>query len=547
MFNYFYFMKNRIYLFLFIFIFALQLNAQNSYYFISFKDKDTTNFSKLIPENFLSIKSIERKKKFKLPVLTINDLPVNKIHIDTIVPFVHQHLQTLKWFNGIVVLANNNLTDTLKGFKFIKDITLIGYEKDNEFFKEIDLLEKVNLLEKKFEKDEKVDSSLYYGFATNVIYFNKIQKLHQLNLKGKNIDIAVIDVGFNEVINNPYFKKSSIKQIITFSNNQNDFHGLSVLGCLAANIPYQYVGSAPEANYYLFSSENVNFEYPIEEYYWARSAEIADSIGVDLISSSLGYSEFDDKKFNHKHKDLNGNKTTIAKAANIALANGMAVVISAGNEGDNLWETITTPADVENVLTVGSCNEEKNVSRFSSIGFVKHKIVKPEITSLGQSVELINDKAKIYTGNGTSYSTPIIAGGVACLMQNNPDKSFKEIKFAISLSANNYFNPNKNIGFGVPDFELALKYLKSYSTDTILNVVQLLDSNFHISLYSTTKQKVEITLLSIDNKIVLKHNEKIGINYNRFRLNKSNKLKRGLYILKIKTANTVLFQKVEKF
>jgi hypothetical protein len=355
-------MKNRFYLILFILSFALQLNAQNSYYFISFKDKDTTNFSKLIPENFLSIKSIERKKKFKLPDLTINDLPVNKIYIDTIVPFVHQHLQTLKWFNGIVVLANNNLTDTLKGFKFIKDITLIGYEKDNEFFKEIDLLEKVNLLEKKFEKDEKVDSSLYYGFATNVIYFNKIQKLHQLNLKGKNIDIAVIDVGFNDAVNNPYFKNSNIKKTFTFSDNQNDFHGLSVLGCLAANIPYQYVGAAPEANYYLFSSENVNFEYPIEEYYWARSAEIADSIGVDLISSSLGYSEFDGKKFNHKHKDLNGNKTTIAKAANIALANGMAVIISAGNEGDNLWETITTPADVENVLTVGSCNEEKNVS-----------------------------------------------------------------------------------------------------------------------------------------------------------------------------------------
>ncbi len=538
-------MKNSIYLFLIIFIFEVQLNAQNSYYFISFKDKDTTNFSILLPENFLSIKSIERKKKFNLPVLTINDLPVNKKYIDTIIPFLHQHLQTLKWFNGIVVLANNNLTDSLKGFKFIKDITLIGYEKDNEFFKEIDLLEKVNLLEKKFEKDEKVDSSLYYGFATNVIYFNKIQKLHQLNLKGKNINIAVIDVGFNNAVNNPYFKNSNIKNTVTFSENQNDFHGLSVLGCLAANIPYQYVGAAPEANYYLFSSENVNFEYPIEEYYWAKSAEIADSIGVDLISSSLGYSEFDDKKFNHKHKDLNGYKTTIAKAANIALANGMAVVTSAGNEGDKLWETITTPADVENALTVGSCNEEKNVSRFSSVGFLKRNVVKPEITSLGQSVELINDKAKIYTGNGTSYSTPIVAGGVACLMQNYPDKTFKDIKYAINLSANNYYNPNKNIGFGVPDFGLAFLYLKSYSNDTILNVVQLLDSNFHISLFSTAKQKVEITLLSTDNKIVLKHNEKIGINYNRFRLNKTNKLKRGLYILKVKTSNTVLFQKVD--
>lgn len=539
-------MIRKIILTFFITAFFIQLKAQKKYFFISFKDKDTTNFSNLVPQNFLSAKSVERKKKYNLPLLTVNDLPVNTSYIDSVLPFVNEHLYTLKWFNGIIVFADIEMKDSFKNLKFIKEVTLIGHENNEKGFQKLDLLDKVNLLKKKFEKEEVIDSSLYYGSATKFIYFNNIQKLHELNFKGLNIDIGLIDIGFNNLNNNFYYANSKIKNSYPFFEDQNENHGLSVLGCLAANVPFKYVGSAPEANYYLFSTENVNYEYPIEEYYWARSAEIADSIGIDLISSSLGYTEFDGKVFGHKHKDLNGNKTIIAQAANIAVNNGIAVVVSAGNEGDKMWESISTPADAENVITVGACDEEKKVSSFSSIGFLKHKNVKPEIITIGEDIELINENAKVFYGNGTSYSTPVIAGGIACLMQSNTNKPFLEIKMALCLSASNYYKPNKNMGYGIPDFSLAHKLLNNYFTDTLLNVTQLLDSNLHVSLHSVTKQKIEITLQTTDEKVVYKHKEKMNLGVNRFSLIKSNKLKKGLYILKIKTANSVLIQKVEK-
>ena len=544
-------MKNRIYLFLLLIVFALQLNAQGNYYFVSFKQKDTANFSSLNPESFIARKCLYRRMKFHLPAITINDLPVSEKNIQTVLPFVTNYLYPLKWFNGIIVLANVGLADSLKNNKYIKDVLLIGYDKVKEKSENINLADRINLLEQRFDKNETFDSSLYYGKATEQILITNTQKLHQQNLNGKGIDIAVFDAGFNNLNKLIFFNQSNIKNSFNLVNadediyNNNDEHGLNVVSCMAANVPYKYVGAAPEANYHLFNTENNLSEYPIEEYYWAKAAEMADSIGVDIITSSLGYTEFDDKVFGHKKKEFSGNKTLIAQAANMAVNNGILVVVSAGNEGNKIWEYICTPADADKVLTVGACNADKKAAAFTSIGFAKRHKVKPEIATIGESVELVNEHGKIIKGNGTSYSAPLIAGAAACLLQGNRMKTPFEIKQAMALSANQYYHANELIGYGIPDMKLTHQLLAYYTNDSLIQTVQLADSNLHVCLNSMMNQKVEITIQSTDEKIVFKQKEKVDFGINRFALNKSYKLKRGLYILKIKTANAVLIQKVE--
>jgi serine protease AprX len=527
--------------------------AQNKYYFISFNKKDTSNFSKLNPINYLSKASIERRLKLNLPPLNFNDLPVDTTYIKLVSPFIISFQYKLNWLNGLVVKADDEIIKKILKFDFVKDIKQIGIENSVVKEKPIDLNERINALEQRFDNKEIIDSNLYYGKATDQILFNNINKLHELNFKGNDINIAVFDAGFNNFNNVNYFNSNKIKGIYSLNGDEEneltgetDEHGLNVLSIMAANVPYKFVGTAPNSNYYLFSTENSNFEYPIEEYNWAKAAEIADSIGVSIIISSLGYSEFDDKSFNHKVKEFSGDKTIIAKVVNLASKNGILVIVSAGNEGNKIWETITTPADADSVLSVGSCNIFYKNSIFSSIGISKRNMFRPQIVTIGELVDFVSKDAKIKKGNGTSYATPIIAGGVACLMQAFPNTSNFNIKQMIALSSNNYNNPNKYIGYGTPNFLLTYQLLENYKQDTIIDVTELDDKNLHVSLNTNTKQKIQILMTSMDGKSLIKQTERVELNVNRFCLNKTYKLKKGLYILKIKTANTVLIKQIDK-
>lgn len=527
--------------------------AQNKYYFISFNKKDTSNFSKLNPINYLSKASIERRLKLNLPPLNFNDIPVDTAYIKLVSPFIISYQYQLNWLNGLVVKADDEIIKKISKFDFVKEIKQIGIENSIVKDKPIDLNERINALEQRFDNKEIIDSNLYFGKATDQILFNNIEKLHELNFKGNDINIAVFDAGFNNFNKVNYFNSNKIKGTYNLNGEdenelarETDEHGLNVLSIMAANVPYKFVGTAPNSNYYLFSTENSNFEYPIEEYNWAKAAEIADSIGVSIIISSLGYSEFDDKLFNHKVKEFSGDKTIIAKVVNLASKNGILVIVSAGNEGNKIWETITTPADADSVLSVGSCNIFYKNSIFSSMGISKRNKFRPQIVTIGELVDFVSKDAKIVKGNGTSYATPIIAGGVACLMQAFPNASNFNIKQMIALGSNNYNNPNKYIGYGTPNFLLTYQLLENYKQDTIIDVTELEDKNFHVCFHSNANQKIQILITSMDGKSLIKQTERLELNVNRFCLNKTFKLKKGLYILKIKTANTVLIKQIDK-
>lgn len=543
---------NKWILFVLVF-FTLKVSAQNNYYFIGFKQKDTIHFNTKNAEKFLSEKAITRRQKNNLQVLNIEDLPVDSNYVNKVLPYVNVYFYSLKWLNGIVVLGDHALPDSLKKFSFIETISLIGYSNEITKKNNFDLTERINLLEQKFEKEEIIDSNKYYGLASEALYFNQIEKLHQLNYQAQQTTIALIDGGFYRANKINGFNNHQIKGTFNLVDNdievfdtENDDHGLNVWSIMAANIPYQFVGAAPLANYYLFHTENPLFEYPVEEYNWAKAAEIADSLGVDMITSSLGYTEFDNKQFGHKTKDLNGHKTIVAQAANIAASKGILVIVSAGNEGNKIWETISSPADADSVLAIGSCTNEFKISSFSSVGYVKRNKVKPNLVTLGQGINFMNFKGKLVQGNGTSYATPLIAGGAACLMGAFPQKTPFQIKQAINLSASNYFDGNKNWGLGIPNFHLSYLFLLPHACDTIIDILELADHNFHIGMNSEGNQKIELSILSSENKILFNQKQKLVFGINRFVLIKSYKLKPGIYILKIKTNNTVLTKRVVK-
>lgn len=517
-------------------------NSQQNFYFISFANKDTNQLSTLNPTQFISSKAIARRVKFNLPIINELDLPVNNKYIQQILSNSITLVHTVKWLNGIVVKTDLQTLDSLKDLVFVKDLKAIGTTQLSSSQKEIDLNQKINLLAQKFDKNDIVDSSHINGLATQQLALNNIDKLHERQFKGENILIAVFDAGFKNLNQSPYINQ---KQVIAaynmvdeeediFDNNQDE-HGLNVVGCIAADADYRYKGSAPKAQLALFKTETTDWELPIEEYYWVKAAEIADSLGVDIINSSVGYTEFDNNNFGHRFKEFSGNKTPIAKAANIAVSKGMVVVVSAGNDGDKIWEKVSTPADADSVITIAACDLKKTVASFSSIGFVKGKNKKPELAALGENTQLVGPSAKIIKGNGTSYATPIMTGAIACLLQAYPNKNPASIKNALILSANQYDKHTNTLGFGIADLNLAYQILDTYTTDTILDMSVLVSANFQVCLHSIAKQKVEITIQSADEKVIYKQKEKLVAGINRFELPKTKKIQPGVYVLKIKT------------
>ncbi len=554
-------MKKHI-VFLLFSLLSLLASAQKTSYFISFSNKDTadlnsnTTFSTLNPLQFISQRAIDRRLKFNLPIINEQDLPVNEAYIAQILSKGFQLQHTLKWFNGIIVTTITNNIDSINKLPFVKSIQLIASEQIDEKGKDIGLTERINLLEQKFDKNELIDSTSINGFSNFQLTLNNIDQLHKKQWNGAGKYVAVFDAGFKNLQRSPYFNQQNIvatynivnSEESVFATNQEE-HGLSVAGCIAANAPYRYMGAAPEAKLALFETEVEDSELPIEEYYWAKAAELADSLGVDIINSSLGYTVFDDEKLGHKYKEFSGNRTPIAQAANIAVSKGILVVVSAGNEGDKIWEKVSTPADADSVITVAACDAQKNVATFSSVGFRKGKNQKPEVTALGEKVQLVNALGKVSKGNGTSYATPIIAGASACLMQAYPNKTPYAVKQALILSADQYYDHDKYVGYGIVDALLAYEILASYTRDTLIDFRPLADSNYHAVLFSNSAQKVEIEIeiQSGDERIINRQKEKIKAGINRFAVIKTKKLQQGIYILKIKTnAGVVLIKRFEK-
>jgi hypothetical protein len=442
-------------------------NAAPDSYWVQLKDKKGTPYLVSQPEAFLSQRSIERRKRQHISI-DETDLPVSPVYLDSLKKRGLEIVHTSKWLNGVTVKT--------------ADTVLIQKIATLPFVASVQLTKPANILKSKNNKfNDEVENTEYdpakYGTAIDQLTQLKGQYLHRQGFRGKGIQIAILDAGFlnaNTIAAFDSLRNSDrILGTRDFVDPKSDiykqnYHGMSVLSCMGGNLPGSLIGTAPDASFYLIRSEDVTTEYLIEEDNWVAAAEYADSLGVDVINSSLGYNLFDDPKMNHTYNDLNGKKTRVTQGANMAFQKGILVFSSAGNEGSKTWKHIIAPADGENVIGVAAVDNTGAWATFSSVGPAFGGAIKPNVAAMGSGTTLALSNGTIGYANGTSFSSPVLAGMGACLLQANPYAGVKMAKLAIEQSANQYNKPDSLLGYGIPDFEKADKYLKINSA-TYLN------------------------------------------------------------------------------
>jgi len=449
-------------------------------YFIEFSDKSNSPYSVTRPGEFLTQRAIDRRSRQGI-TMTENDLPVNPSYITRLLHFNVTFLNASKWFNGVTIYCANQATlDSIQQLPFVNRILksnnvnhITDYLSDNKFKSE-EVLHEVNIIHlHPSNPASSVDPIFNYGPSFRQIHMLNGDSLHKLGYRGEGMVIAVLDAGFYhaDVLNafdSLRFNGQILgtKDFVKPGNNvYNEYeHGMEVFSCMGANLPGVIIGTAPKAKYWLLRSEDYYSENIIEEYNWVSAAEYADSVGADIINSSLGYTTFDDPAMDHTCSDMNGFTAPATRGANFAYSKGMIVVNSAGNEGGSSWKCVSAPADGTGVLAIAAVDSNGIRASFSSTGEATGRI-KPNVAAMGQAVIVVSTIGSIMHSSGTSFSSPIMAGLTACLWQSAPLKPNGVIIRAIELSGNRVTHPDSLLGYGIPDFVKGLKDVGIYEKD----------------------------------------------------------------------------------
>jgi hypothetical protein len=420
-------------------------------YLITFKDKNNSPYSVSRPLEFLSQRSVNRRSKQKIAVST-RDLPVNPAYLTAIKQTGANVWFTSRWMNAALVQTTaTNIQNILK-LSFVKGLEVNG-TIDNPAFR-------TGRVSAKFETSE--TQSLNYGLSKTQNEMIGVDKMHDLGFKGEGMMIGILDAGFNNANKVPALKALFDEKRIVGTYDfvqketsvyEDDEHGTQVLSCMGAYVEGSMIGTAPKASFLLLRSEDnrPGDDYIIEEANWLFAAEYADSVGVDLINTSLGYNTFGDAKTNHTYADLNGNTTIAARAADWAAAVGIVCVVSAGNFGADSWKYIGTPADADSVIAVGAVSATKTLAYFSSLGIPTDKRIKPDLVAMGQSVAIVNASGSVTTSAGTSFSAPILCGMLAGFWQANPSLTAMEVIDKAKKSGSQYDKPDDRMGYGIPN------------------------------------------------------------------------------------------------
>ncbi len=414
------------------------------------KDLDHTPFSVKRPSEFLSQRSIDRRKRQGIPV-DLTDLPVAPAYEKQVAEAGIEIVGKSKWNNTLLIrIHKDKELRKLEGLEFIT--------KRKKVFQAPDSVSQRMRSNVRNGLNEWSQGDEFYGAADAQLKSLNGKKLHENGYRGKGMMIAVFDGGFMNADKIPALHKIKLAGVKDFvvPESKSVFgemeHGTMVLSTMAANAPDFYVGVAPEAQYLLIRCEDERTESLAEEDYWASAAEYADSCGVDVINSSLGYHGFDDSSMNHHYYEQDGNTALISRTASMCADKGIVCVNSAGNDGMGSWKKINFPADAKDILTVGSINEHGMNAAFSAVGPTVDGRIKPDVMAFGSPTCVITGRGSIINDNGTSFSSPLVAGMVACLWQALPGKTAKQIIKLVKLAGDNQQHPDNVFGYGVPDF-----------------------------------------------------------------------------------------------
>jgi len=524
----------------------------NDYYFIEFTDKNESPYLISQPEVYLSQKAIERRTKYNIPV-SQQDFPVNPAYSKAVKDIGVKYIQQTKWLNGIVIkTSETSKLDLIAKLPFVKKVV-----KNKELPSKME--EEIRAFGDKGQSDKSY-SSIDYGQAFSQISMVGGIPLHDMGFLGHGLSIAVLDGGFIGTNFMDAFDSLRANNQIKATLNlvgggtyvyQGSSHGSNVLSVLAANIPGVMVGTAPKANYYLIRSEDTNGESLLEEYNWVTAAEYADSAGVDIITTSLSYALSSNPSTPLDFSQLDGNTAPATLAAEIACSKGMIVIASAGNNGENQnWPHVGFPADGDSVFTIGAVDAHGIRAAFSSPGPTFDDRIKPDVMAMGEGTTVMKADGTLGTGDGTSFSTPVIAGLTACLWQAYPEMRNMEILSAIRKGSSMYFAPDYLMGYGIPDFSAALNSLTaeelSDNTKNIIIAPNPFSNEFMVRNLPATINQVDVSITDVSGKTVYATSDipvSAGVG---FTIRDLSFLPQGIYLLKINTGRNVFLQKLIK-
>jgi serine protease AprX len=532
-----------------------------NHYQIRFNDKNNSPYSINHPENFLSQRSLDRRAKYHIAI-NESDLPVNPAYIDSLRKIGLTVKNVSKWLNSAVVYTTDTtLIDKALKYSFVINTPAIKIKTNSSKIDNI----KENTVNSGTRK--KAVAVFDYGKGFNQIRMLNGHILHNMGFRGEGIVMAILDAGFYHVNSLPAFDSININHQILGTRDfvdgnkdvyTQDSHGMSVLSTIASNIPGEFIGTAPKAKFWLIRTEQSASEYKIEEHNWVCGAEFADSLGVDIIHSSLGYNHFDDGINSYTYKDMNGHTAMSSIGATMAARKGILVCASAGNEGDNDWKYVSAPGDADSIMTVGAVDKEGNYANFSSQGPTFDGRIKPNAVAQGEWSTVEGIGANVTVSSGTSFSGPILAGMLACILQAYPNATNMQIIDAVEKSSTQFNKPDGLLGYGIPDFNFTYNYLNTVKYNSInksnplkvfpnpfddkLNIElfnsQNIPSSVCIELFNTLGQRV---FFEIFKTFEQKYNM-----VNVVRLDQIQNLINGLYILKLTADNLSYQQKLIK-
>lgn len=488
-------------LFLAIAVFA-QAQIATNIYWVQFTDKNNSPYSIDNPEAYLSPRALQRRANLGISIDEY-DLPVNPQYLQAVADCGAELINPSKWLNGVsVYTTDQSVVEAINALDFVEVVRNCPNDPKAQEIKERWMANEM--------KPVAAARGLhgYYGGAETQVTQLNVNLLHDMGFDGTGVVIAVLDGGFEGTPDQSCFDNMreegrllGVRGFVYGCDNvySQSTHGTSCLSTMGAYDPNEMVGTAPKASYYLLHTEDGRTENIVEEYNWVSGAEYADSLGVDICSTSLGYIGFDMPQWDHPFAHYDGHTAPMTIGAEIAASRGMICMNSAGNEGDGTC-TLGIPADAEHIITVGAVNGSGDRADFSSVGPTYDGRIKPDVMAMGEGTYVASGYGNwwpYYNGSGTSFSNPVLAGAVACLRQARPYASVQEICDAVRACSDRADNPDNYYGYGIPDFSKALELLaveeNVVPAEEIINVYpNPLKGDVQVTLVAGSKADVSV-------------------------------------------------------
>jgi hypothetical protein len=450
----------------FVAILPAQTISQIDKYWIFFTDKVSLNrLSKTQRYDLITERARFRRLRVSdaQHLVDYTDLPLDRAWIDSLkksnITIVHRS----KWFNAVSAYLSGSQRDLLRQKPFIERIEPVSVfrrfpVKDNQLLKSPPV----------GDLFDDIDPSYGYSYKQNAL--SQVPQVHELGFTGQDVLIGVFDSGFR--LNHEAFADINVLAAYDFVHQDDNVdydpdqdiasqisHGTKVLSIVAGYRLNKLIGPAYSSSYLLAKTEDVSSETRIEEDFWIAAAEWADSLGADIITSSVGYNDW------YSYSDMDGNTALITRAADLAVKKGIIVVTSAGNERQDPWKYIIAPADGDSVIAAGSVDQNSDIAYFSSSGPTADGRIKPDVVAMGvqdYSVNVPLDTTRIserYTYiSGTSASAPIIAGICALILCAHPELSPIQVREALVRTATQADQPDNDYGYGIAQALKAVYY-----------------------------------------------------------------------------------------